>query len=120
MGNVMVGTELIQQPTSFHAQTSFERAGRIVHAAVNHSAVVCAGVEAGARMTLEHTRRQSARGNGSRRCESADARANDGDIDTFHAGSAPGAILPSCYGLTFTSEASLQAGPIEPTHSWRH
>src|SRR5262249_32341640 len=73
-------------PTSFDTQTSFKRPGWIVHSAVNHSAVVCAGVEAWTWMTLEHTRGQSARGNGSRRREAADPRADDGDLDGFHAG----------------------------------
>lgn len=116
----MLGTELIEKPTSFHTQTSFERAGRIVHSAVNHSTVVRAGVEAWTRMTLEHTRRQSALGNGSRRCESADTRPNDGNIDAFHVVLFPVAILPSCNGLTFTVESSLQAGPTASTNSWRY
>jgi hypothetical protein len=99
MRNVMVGTKLVEKLASFDAQTSFKRAGRIVHPAVNDAAIVRAGVEAWTRMTLEYTGQQSARGDGSRRRESADASANHGDIDAFHAGSSPGAILPSCDGL---------------------
>ena len=95
MGNVVVVAKLVEKTTSCDTQTSFERSSRVIHPAVNDSAVMCAGVEAWSRMTLEHARRQSAPGNGSRRRESADAGADHGDIDAFHVGSAPGAILPS-------------------------
>src|SRR5262245_30140161 len=90
MGNVMVGAKLIEKPTSFDTQTSLECPSRIIHSAVNDSAVVRAGVEAWTRMALEYTRRQSARGNGCASRESADASADHSNIDAFHAGSSRG------------------------------
>src|SRR5258707_14982688 len=91
MRNVMVGAELVKQTTSFDTQASFERARRVIHPAVNDSAVVRTRVEAWTRMTFEQARRQPAARDRSRRRESADTSANHGDIDAFHARSSPGA-----------------------------
>src|SRR5215510_4494445 len=83
MRNSMLGAKLVESMPSFDAEPCLERSGRIVEARVDHAAVVRAGVESRARMTLQHARREPFSCDRQRCREAGDARADDGDIDGF-------------------------------------
>ena len=82
--HIVLRAELVQEPAAFDAQPRLQRSRRIVQAGVDHTAVVRARFEAGARMPLEDAHRSPALGNRERRGEAGDAGADDRDIDPFH------------------------------------
>ena len=76
--------EVVHEVASLHTQPRLERAGRIVEAGVNHAAVVRAGIEARAHVTLEHADACAGTGDRARRRQPCHAGADDRDFYVFH------------------------------------
>jgi hypothetical protein len=78
------GTELIEPAVAVDAVPRLERARRVVHAGVNHLAVVGARAHARPRLALEHAHAAATAGDGQCGGEADDAGADDRGIDGFH------------------------------------
>ena len=79
--NLVRFAEAVQLLAPFHTQPRFERSWRVVDAGVNDTAVVGAGLESRAWMALDHACRESVLGHRRRRCQPADARADDRHVN---------------------------------------
>src|SRR5262249_17017299 len=113
---LVLGAELVQEAASFDAQTGLQGAGRVVHAAVNHAAVVGAGVETRPRVALENADRVTPAGDGPCRRQAGDAGADDGDVDVF-LGHAPDR-LTSITVTSYNSKTCARSSRMGPRHSW--
>src|SRR5437773_471058 len=82
--NAVPSAELVQQVAALDAEPRLERAGRIVDAGMNHTAVVCARVQTSARMSFDDARGIALGGDSPGRGKAGHAGSDNRYIDAFH------------------------------------
>ena len=82
MGYAVCRAEVVQHPRAVDAVPGLERARRVVHAGVNHLAVMRAGAHAGPALAFQHADAVAAPGDGPGGGKADHASADDGGISS--------------------------------------